>query len=410
MQPYDSLIAVCKEVNRISALVVDEFLMYYAADREGMDQEMNQRLNPFRQVVKELPQSWINLIKAQYISHRIFKKGGLIKKYLNHSALKALPEDQLDYLHRQSAVPWRYSYSVIIANPSADFYEMEDVFTGERFLLYSPSVTKDLSEISVSVWFNLIAFNGSCWQTFGPIVPFKGFEPDDIFFFATELNLRIESEEDLMADLDENPFPYLMLISGSNYPFTVHGEDVILQVIAEHRLKIFESSSLKQDFKLEYANGVFRITNDLWGQAPHFAAAYFVEDQQTILLTSLTDRGFSALVDKLNDHGLVLPYEPDIRVHPSMVVTINKILGKKLHLNPFEERFTQKSTPSEKDSMDKLNRLLSLALPFINAGQSPDVEALAKEAGVDTETARDLLSQSLERINTLRARSDKKGK
>jgi hypothetical protein len=52
-------------------------------------------------------------------------------------------------------------------------------------------------------------FNGACWQTFGPVVPFRSFQPDDIFFFATELNLFIETEEDLMADVEENPFPYL---------------------------------------------------------------------------------------------------------------------------------------------------------------------------------------------------------
>jgi hypothetical protein len=61
---------------------------------------------------------------------------------------------------------------------------------------------------------------------------------------------RIETEEDLIADVEENPFPYLMLISASRYPFTIHGEDEILQLIAEHRLEVFDSGGLKKDFKL----------------------------------------------------------------------------------------------------------------------------------------------------------------
>jgi len=31
------------------------------------------------------------------------------------------------------------------------------------------------------------------------------------------------------------------------------------------------------------------------GQPPHFAAAYYVEEDHRLLLTSLTDRGFQAL-------------------------------------------------------------------------------------------------------------------
>jgi len=410
MTNFTRLLAVCKEVNILSAVVVDDFLMYYVARQEGLEREMDQLLMRFRQVTKGFQQSWINLIKAQYVCHRIFKKGGLIKKYLNHVAVKALTPEQRNYLQQQSAVPWRYSYSVITANPQTDFYEMEDVFNGETFLLYSPSVTKILSEQPVALWFNLIAFNGSCWQSFGPVVSFQGFQPDDIFFFATELNPRIETEEDLMADVEENPFPYLMLINVSRHPFIIHGKDEILQLIAEHRTEAFDSTGLKKDFTLEYTQDVYRIRPGSWGEPPHFATAYYSEIRKTLLLTSMTDRGFRALVDQLNDHDLGLPTEPDIRVHLTMLLAIKDILGKEMRLNPYEELFERKSTPKEKDTMDKLNKLLSLALPFINANQEPDVEALAKEAGVDTETARELLSHSIGRINKLRNQADKKAK
>jgi hypothetical protein len=299
---------------------------------------------------------------------------------------------------------------VITANPETDFYEMEDVFSGETYLLYSSSVSQILSEGPVSLWFNLIASNGSCWQTFGPVISFQGFEPDDIFFFATELNPQIETEEDLMSDVEKNPIPYLMLISGSRYPFTIHGKDEIIQLVAEHHLESFDSSGLKKYFTVEYAQGVYRIRFGTWGDPPHIAAAYYEEDRKILLLTSLTNRGFQSLVDQLNKHGLELPTGPDIRVHLSMLISIKNVLGKQLRLNPYEDLFEIKSSPEEQDTMDKLNRLLSLALPFINAGQEPDVRALAKEAGVDEETARELLSHSIERIKTLQNRADTKRK
>lgn len=410
MPDFNRLRAVCKESTSLSTIVVDDFLMYYVAQREGLEREMDERLSGFRRVTKEFQQSWINLLKAQYIGHRIFKKDGFIKKYLNHAAVKALPTEQRSYIEKQSTVPWRYSYSVITANPEADFYEMEDVFNGENYLLYSPSVTKILAEASPALWFNLIGFNGSCWQSFGPVINFLGLVPDDIFFFATELNPRIETEEDLMTDIEKNPIPYLMLISGSRYPFTVQDKDEILQLVAEHPLESFDGSRFKKDFMVEYADGVYRIRSGAWGDPPHFATAYYEEDRKVLLLTSMTDRGFQSLVGQLNKIGLGLPIEPDIRVHLPMLINIKHILGKELQLNPYEHLFESKSTPAEQAAMDNLNHLLSLALPFINAGQEPDIPTLAREAGVDEETAREVLSHTIGRIKTLRDKAEKKRK
>jgi hypothetical protein len=55
-----------------------------------------------------------------------------------------------------------------------------------------------------------------------------------------------------------------------------------------------------------------------------------------------------------------------------------------LQLNPYEDLFNIKSTPEEQVNLDRLNNLLSLALPFINAGQEPDIAALAKRSRCGT--------------------------
>lgn len=409
MADFVRLLEKCKATTVLSNSVVDDFLIYYTGSREKLEKEMDQRLARFRKITKDFPQNWINLIKAQYICHRIFKENGLIHKYLNHAAVKALPKEQLTFLQMQSAVPWRYCYSVITANPEKDFYEMEDVFNGDSLLLYSPSVTQILSQQPVSLWFNLTAYNGSCWQTFGPIVHFRGFEPDDIFFFATELHPGIETEVDLYADIEENPFPYLMLFSASNFPFTMHGNDPILQVIAEHSMEAFDSKA-RMDLQLEYVPGVFRIKPSVWGKPPHFAAAYYDEQKKTILLTAMTDRGFHGLVTRLNKYGLYLPDEPDIRVHLTVVIAIKNILQREVELNPYEKLFEVETKPADKDMIARVNRFISLALPFINSGQEPDVVQLAKEAGIDIDTARDLLQHSMGSVKKLKEKIDKRRK
>lgn len=402
MANFNELRMVCKEASAVSGKVVDEFLLYYAAQREGLNKEMDQRLLPYRQVTKGFDKSWINLIKAQYIGHRIFKRNGFIKKYLNHAAIKELPPEQRMFLELQAAIPWRYSFSMIIDNSATDFYEMEDVFTEETYLIYSPSISQILSKEQVLLWFNLIGFNGSCWQTYGPVNSFSSFGPDDIFYFATELNPTIETDEALMADFENNPIPYLMLISGSRYPVTIHGKDEILQVFAEQNLESFDGSEIKKEFKVKYARGIYRLGIEPWSEPPHFAQAFYVEEQKKLVLSSLTDRGFDALVAKLIQYGFGLRAEPDVRVRLQMLISIKHILGKEVRLNPYEDVFKIEPGPEVQDKTDKLNRLLGLALPVINAGQELDFRALAKEAGVDEETARELLQHTLKSINKLK--------
>ncbi len=371
---------------------------------------MDLRFGRFRKATQSLQQGWVNLFKAQYIGHRIFRKGGLIKKYLNHAAVRELTPDERNCLSDQGMVAWRFSFSIITAIPEADFYQMEDVFSGESFLLYSPSVTKTLAEANVSLWFNLIGFNGHCWQSFGPVLSFRSFVSDDIFFFATEMNPKIETEEELMEDVEANPVPYMMLVTGSNYPLTVHGVDEMVQVVGEYPLFSFDGNRFKEGFTVEYAQDVYRLKPHGWSEPPHFAAAYYSEKENTLLLTALTDRGYEALTQALLRHSLKISAEPDIRVHLPMIICIKDMLGKELQLNPYEELFNIKSTPQEQANMDRLNHLLSLALPYINAGQKPDVIALAKEAGVDEEIAGDVLDQMVGRIRTLQDKAGKGGK
>ena len=134
---------------------------------------------------------------------------------LPHAELKKFSPTEMNFLEQHARQPWRFCFSIILENPAKDFFKMEDILTGEQFLLCSPGTSDINISQATALWFNLIAFNGACWQTFGPIGAYKSFEPDDIFFFATELDKRIQTEEDIVRNIDKNPLPYMMLLSGS---------------------------------------------------------------------------------------------------------------------------------------------------------------------------------------------------
>src|SRR6185312_15694823 len=402
MTDYNSLLAICQNDSRISKEAVDDFLVYYACARDKTDQVFDRKIARFAHVIREMPSNWNGLIKAQFIGHQIFKAGGLIGKYLNHGAVKELKPEQRNYLKKMADQPWRFSLGTVSANPSPDFYEMEDVFTGDAYLLHSRSMSQTLAEHHVLLWFNLIGYNGSCWQTFGPVIAYKSFSPDDIFFFATEINPEIESEEDLTADMEENPILYMMLAAGSNYPLIKSRGHEIVQVSGQGHSGDIDVQALKSGFTVEYVKPVFRLNHAVWSEHPHSTVAYYHEELGTVSLAGLTDAGYHEMALLLKKYGLVVPADPDIRIHVPLLKTMETVFKKRPQIDPYYHLFEKTSSPQAQASLAKLNQFMALALPYINSGKEPDIDALAKKAGVDPESARDVLAAALNKVKEMR--------
>jgi hypothetical protein len=393
MKDFETIRLICEENSKISDRVVDEFLINYAAGRNNLEHEMNVRFAAYKHITQKFQKEWVNMLKSQYITHKIFKKGGLVKTYLNHPALNKLKLDERKYLEFQAENPWRFSFSVIKGNPAESFYIMEDVFREEEFLIYSPGITVTLKAQPVILWFNMIAFNGSCWQSYGPIGAYRSFEPDDIFFFATELRPDIENEEELLENLENNPLPYLMLLCGANYPLIANKKDQMLHVMAEYDIENLDTKSLTAGFKTEYNKGIYRLSLRKWSEHPHFAQAYYNEKNKKITLSSMTDRGFKAPVKGLNEYGYDFESDPFVRVNLTMLKTASDILKRKIDALKYDHLFSKESSPAVKEGVEKLNIFLNLAMPDINSGLQPDIDALAAKAGIDRDTAKELIAQ-----------------
>ncbi|NOY36344.1 MAG: hypothetical protein GXO83_02075 [Chlorobi bacterium] len=399
MTDYQSIRKVCEKSSNISRAVIDDFLIYYAASHNNLNYRMNKQFSAYNHVTRELQKELVNMLEAQYLAHKIFKNEGLIEKYLKHAVLQRLNKNEILYLEQQAAHPWRFSFSVINSNPAEDFYIMEDVFSGEQYTLFSPGTTKVLRKHSVPLWFNLIGYNGSCWQSYGPIAYYMAFEPDDIFFFASMLRPGIEYDEDVLEDVENNPVPYMMLISGGNYPVTINKNDLLVRTLSEYDMDTINTSALRNSFKIEHNDEAYRFSLKDWDIFPHFAQAYFDEKKRIIVLTAFTDRGFHALVSGLNKFGHHFSDIPFVRVKPSMIATAENILKTEIVLNEYEEIFSDEKDTEDNEEMEKINAFLTMALPDINTGRQPDIDALAEKAGVDINTARDLIREVMKKLD-----------
>lgn len=401
MQDYQEILTSCQNNHEISRELIDEFLLSYADSKDHIAQQFNRQIKKYQHVVRKFEKNWINMLRAQFIAHRIFRKGGLVNKYLNHSAIKDLREEKRNLLAHHAANPWRFSFAKITDNPHPDFYKMEDVFTEKQYLLYSQGTTKIIQESNPVLFFNLIAYNGACYQSYGPIAYYSSFFPDDIFFFGVEANLNqsISDEDDLVRTIENNPIPYMLLLSGATYPLSYAKEDLIIHCISEHHINNFDTKALKDDFKIEYNADVYRLMLKGWESHPHFAHAYYDEKKMRLLLITMTDRSFSVLVHVFKQHGYELYDDPHVRLSPTMKITAENILKKDINLNPYHTLF-EKDIPEEQNAdLEIINELLALAIPEINSGKTPDIEELAKKTGVDPDVARDVINNVMNTLN-----------
>lgn len=399
---YVNIRNLCSYTSQLTNQLIDNFLIYYAARQDKIDKEAEQKIKPYRHITRDQDPGWVNFIMTQYIAFRIFKKGGLIGNYLTHSALKIFSAEEMAYLRDQSRNPWRFCFSEITGNPSEDFYEMEDILSGENFLLYSPGTTDILHLGSRTLWFNLIAFNGLCWQTFGPINGYKSFTADDIFFYATELNPALQNEADIIRHIESNPVPYMMLFSGSELPVIVNKNEPIVFKQAELNMPLPAIQNLNKDFNAEVAGHVTQYSLKHWNGFPHFARFYHDSQKKILQLHAMTEKGFAMLTTKMKAAGIPVFSDEDLSLTPNMLNTAESILKKHIELDKYGTLFQKETSPVDKEQTDQLNQLIAMIVPDINAGKEPDIKRLSKESGFDERTIKDLVAQIQNTVGRIR--------
>ncbi|MEA1886842.1 MAG: hypothetical protein U9N72_06510 [Bacteroidota bacterium] len=394
---YEALRLYCEKNSRISERVLDDFLLAFAARHHGLGKKMIQHFAKYRHVTSRLEKADVEMFESQFIIHKVFREGGLIEKFLRHPDVDYFRGEERDFLLRALEVPWRFSFAQIKGEPAEDFFLMSDVFSGEAYLLYSPGMSRIKAMGNILLWFNLTGFNGSCWQSYGPIAAYQCFEPGDVFFFATEKNIEIEDEAEIYTDVEADPLPYMLLITGAAYPRTFHGEDEVIYLMAEYDLESLDTAKLRKSFKSEFDSGVYRFSSDTSEFHPHFARIYFDENEKILLFTAMTETGFQNLVRDFNAFGYAYPDTPYLRVRPQMVVTAEPILKTKIILNEYEGLFHEDIDPGVAEELDKMNAFVKLVLDDINAGLKPDIDAAVRQTGVSRETAEDMVNMLMEK-------------
>jgi len=391
---------ICEKSSEILNVLVDDFLIYYCAQKEGLDKKFARKLREYRDIIQKMPDQWAQWLLSQYIAHRLFYSNGLMRKYLNHPELKQRSPEKLAYLKFQIEHPWRFSFCSIEQNPAEHFFDMKDVISGEEFLLYSPGVSQTQRKIgSVPLFFFfLIGFNGKCWQTYGPQAYFKGLQPFDLLFFAKQLVPSLNSMHQIPDLIEINPLPFMMLWAGGELPPTFHKNDQVILNSSEYYPEDFNPDNCSKDFIIEKKHPVYMLSLKRWHKFPHLSKCFYNMKKKRLILTSMTDRGYDKLVEALNRLGFKLPLEPENRVTPAMLSIIKDVLRRDVVINPYEKIFTRETSLSDQRQLAKINTFLESLMEALNSGRDYDIRELAKLSDIEHETAKQIAEQVIEKL------------
>lgn len=392
---FQKLKRFCESQSALSNRVIDELLIYLVAEQSGLDGEFDRQVERYGPAAARLQGPNLNLLKTQYIGQRIFRKGGLLERYLQHPALARLQVAERQFLEHQLTHPWRLCFAEIQERHPGNFFTMWDVFGQESFLLYSPGMGETLKTQTVWTWNLLVQDNGSCCQCFGPIVPFRSFTDDDLFYFAQQYEPAIQSEADLVEDLNEHPLAYMMLMAYCEFPVIVtRGFEMVFNKAVWEDVSL-EGWKRPSGLQRQEKNGIELMELPDIGSFPHYAKAYYDRSGRLLTLTAMTDEGFKGLCDLFADAGLhVIPY-PDVRLHNSMVIAIQDILGRSPSIYyPYGQLF-EPETPADdnqKKAVAELKELMNYLNRAWNAGQRDfSVDELARRFQLDPRTVDSVL-------------------
>lgn len=345
----------------LSNTVLDHFLINYHLKRTLKISKLPVQLKKYDKQFKQLPANGLDLIIAEYAAYEIFKRSGAIHTYLQNPDVLVLPKSEYQYLSDMAKHPWRFSFAIILSNPARGFFEMQDVFIDEEYLLFSPGIQDRIEEMQQlpSLCFNLISFNGDCWQTYGIVNTFNSFTVEDVFYLDQQLNPNIELEEDVMREVDKQCIPFILMILGSNFPKTAaRGFDVLFVGVTEY-WETIDIEMLRKDFSIQQISNVVKITSEEISRFPHNAVAYYDRKRCELSRFAMTFEGYNQLAEALMEAGLHVDAGFDFCITPAMLTTAETILGKKpIITSPYEKLFEKVLTQQDIEDSQKKNAFL----------------------------------------------------
>jgi len=373
---------LCGKTSDVLASVEEQVLLW-SVRKEKVLGAYNSFMRKKRSLSGELPERWHNMSSSQAAAGKVFCYPARLRKFL-HGSRDLLNAEQKQLLQEYIEEPWTYCAGFLKEALENDFYVLVDTENGEEMLLYSPAI-QNLYRSGARMYLMLLFFNGQCWQTFGPIHYYRGFQPYDFHYFAKQLSPQLYQANGLSATIANNPAAFMLLDVGTENPPFAHG-DSILQICA-HELSVqsFDPQRYRKHFEIEAKDDVLRCT--LTGaDNPLKNAAVFFDGGRKKLTVRATRIDLYHRIRDILLRDFPLPEEPYWLASMNMYVVTSKILGKEIPANEYVEMFEAEEEPfsaEKQEHFDRLNAVLAEISRCRNQGIPYSPEQLAHKFGTD---------------------------
>jgi hypothetical protein len=390
MIDYQKIKLKCAEDTELSIRALDKYLLHYHLDKTPNRVSLQVILSTYWRQLVDLESQSVDLLVAEFTAHQLFGQKHLIQEYLKDPEILKLPDAEYQYLEWHAKHTWRFSFAVIQDNPEPGFFNMLDLLTNESYLLYSPGLQKICKTGVPRLCFNLISFNGLCWQTYGVVICSRAYTWDDIFFLSECINPEIEDEEDIAQEIESNCFPFLLLVLGMNSPIvTSQGCEIIFCGATDYCQSI-NLDQLHAKFIVATKGRIVQMKSHEMSEFPHDAVAYFDPKKKEIIRNASTLEGFEFLTESLRESGIELETGADYYVTPAMYNAAEKIIDRKISITSEYGILFIKPASKEDELTKRVNKFVQMILPNINSREKPDIEGISFAAGLDSNLGEEL--------------------
>lgn len=317
------------------------------------------------------------------IMQKVFRKNGLIHKLIKHENFRSRSSDEKEILRHYLNQPCVFRHCIIKNIPKPDFFEMIDSFTGEEFLVYSPSMTKTYQmNKNPKSWLLLVFDNGLCKHTFGPVLGLKYFGADDFYFLASELNKNIESDEDVWNEINLNPFPFLNFSVLASIHREKESDEEIANYFSIYTDIDLDIERLSEKFQFYRKENQFKFILKGQEKETFNCIGYYDESEHTLYLSALLKRAYVDFIEELRKFNTEISPDYHMKLNILLTSNISKLLGYEVGLHPMDLTFNPR-VKEEDNVFIKFNHFMHEAVELRNRGIEPNIMQLSIKHDLD---------------------------
>ena len=382
-----SMLNTCERTSRTLGSVEEDVLLW-AVRKEKVLGAYNSYMRKKRLLTDKLPEDWHDMTASQVAAGQIFLYPNRIRKFL-HNHRDMLRAEEAALLQHFVQEPWFYAAFILKDVLELDFFTVVDVETGNELLLHSPAV-REIYRRGARLYLTLLFHNGECYQTFGPLHYYRGFQPYDFEYFAKQLSPLFYGENGLSATIATNPAPFLLLDTSTEHPPIAH-RDKIVQICC-HELSLNDFNPERYSDKLDIDTKGEIIRCRLKGEPnPFLSASIFYDSKKRKLFARATRIELYQETRGILAGDIEIPEQPYWFASMNMYIAVREILDKDIPAAPYLDLFEEDRkppSPEEKEQLDTLNAFIMELNQRHNEGLPVSLDELARKHGISTDVAR----------------------